>query len=351
MLKFIGKFSCYALCSALIVGAYLLYSFINTPINIKTNEEFVINKGATTWQVAKQLKARKIIKSARLFYYLAYFRKDASKIKAGEYLLEPHLTPVALLQKFVRWQVMQHSFTIIAGWPVRQVLHALHNQPKINKTLPACGMQELQQLLVPANASDSAGDLPGIEGMLWPDTYFYTAGTTDVDLLARAYNLMQQKLKVVWQNRAEHIYVHSPMEALTLASILEKETSLQQEYYAIAGVFNRRLQINMPLQADPTLIYAANQALDCKYYTNKIDMQIDSPYNSYKNFGLPPGPIAIPSLEALRAAVHPGAGDTLYFVADGKGGHVFSATLEDHNKAVLEYRHRQRGLADYESPT
>jgi len=332
MLKLTLKITFYTLCSALLACAYLLHLFIHSPLNVPYRQEFVVEKGATIGQISRQLQEKNVIKSARLFHYLAWYRGDISKIKAGEYLLEPNLTPVDLLQKIVNWDVIQHNFTIISGWTVRQALYSLHKQKKIKITLPECDIQALASKLLPDSGSAN------IEGMLWPDTYFYTAGTTDVEMLQRAYNMMQLKLLDVWQTRDTNIELKNINEMVTLASILEKEANIPNEYYKISGVFHRRLQINMPLQADPTLIYATNQSIDCSRLTTRVDLSIESPYNSYKNYGLPPTPIAIPSLKALHAAVHPTAGDALYFVADGKGGHVFSATLEEHNKAVIAYR-------------
>lgn len=326
MLKLAAKIIIYILCAAVIALLYLVYLFLNTPIHITNKEELVINRGATIGQIAHQLENKKIIKSARLLRYLAWYRGDANQIKAGEYLLEANLTPNELLRKIIAGHVRQYSFTIIEGWKLSQVLTALQNTAKIAHTINK-------------NADISAI----MEGMVWPDTYFYTAGTSDVELLQRASKIMQIKLQQAWDGRDKStVQLKSPIAAVTLASILEKETSVPSEYYLMSGVFQRRLAKNMLLQADPTVIYAVNKALDFKVAASKIDLSLDSPYNTYKYLGLPPTPIAIPSFMALYAALHPTAGDALYFVADGKGGHVFSATLDEHNNAVAEYRKKLR---------
>ncbi len=331
------------LCTTVIVIAYLWYSFLHTPMYISTREELVINRGTTIGHIAHELETRNIIKSARLLRYLAWHRGDANKIKAGEYLLEPNLTPITFLQKIVDGRVIQYSFTIIDGWKFSQVLNALHNQAKIVNTLNGCGFEKIAEKLKQNTITSSIEGnkdnvISNLEGMFWPDTYFYTAGTTDLELLLRAYKIMQVRLQQEWENRDTSIQLKDAKEALILASILEKETSIQNEYYMISGVFHKRLQMNMSLQADPTVIYALSQNADFKMPITKADLNIDSPYNTYKYPGLPPTPIAIPSFQALHAALHPSNGAALYFVANGKGGHVFSMTLQEHNKAVMEYR-------------
>ena len=317
-------------------------------MQVTNREELVVNPGATLGHIAYQLEARHIIKSAKFLRLLAWYRGDAKKIKAGEYLIEPYLTPIGLLQKMVDGRVIQYSFTIIEGWKFSKLLSALHSQPKIAKTLAGCDGEAIaakfaKEFVLPAQVGfviPAAAGIQDLEGIFWPDTYFYTTGTTDVELLLRAYKIMQARLQQEWKNRENNIQLQAPKEALILASILEKEASLKTEYYEISGVFHRRLQKNMLLQADPTIIYALSETTDFKMPLKKADLTITSPYNTYKYPGLPPTPIAIPSNNALHAALHPADGTALYFVADGKGGHVFSATLEEHNKAVAEYRKR-----------
>jgi UPF0755 protein len=353
---------------ALITFGYCFYQFVHTPINITKSEELIIPPGATIARIGQELKTRNIIQRANFLRGLAWYRGDTKKIKAGEYLLEANLTPIELLQKMVAGQVIQHGFTIIEGWSFKQLLAALQQQPKITNTLagydkeqiikvflqtvmnnkmwPIADAERSQNVMntaVVANLQDSnknSTEQVGInlEGVFWPDTYFYTAGTTDLELLLRSYKIMQGKLQQEWQNRGTDLQISSPQEALVLASILEKEASIPEEYYTISGVYQKRLQKNMSLQADPTVIYALNQAGNFIMPLKTADLAIDSPYNTYKYPGLPPTPIAIPSYKALHAALHPIYSEALYFVADGKGGHIFSATLPEHNKAVAEYR-------------
>lgn len=180
------------------------------------------------------------------------------------------------------------------------------------------------------------------EGQFAPDTYFFPRGTSDLAILEQAYDRMQTELETVWRERSPTAAVETPYEALILASIIEKETGLASERRQISGVFNRRLQRGMRLQTDPTVIYGLGADFDGNL--RRADLSRDTPYNTYTRRGLPPTPIALPGLDALRAAVDPDDGSALYFVATGSpdGSHTFSATLEEHNRAVAAYLQRLR---------
>ena len=185
-------------------------------------------------------------------------------------------------------------------------------------------------------------DRPGRhpEGWFFPDTYHFPAGFTDEAFLRRALTAMEQRLARAWSQRVADLPLDDPYQALILASIVEKETGLTAERPAIAGVFARRLRAGMLLQTDPTVIYGLGAAFDGDL--RRRDLVTDTPYNTYTRKGLPPTPIALPGAGALEAAVHPAAGDALYFVADGQGGHVFSRTLDEHNRAVRRYQLREK---------
>ncbi|MDH3590137.1 MAG: endolytic transglycosylase MltG [Gammaproteobacteria bacterium] len=175
------------------------------------------------------------------------------------------------------------------------------------------------------------------EGRFLPETYYYTSGTSDIELLSRAYRLMQDTLSRLWPERDPDTPLKTPDEALTLASIIEKETGLDSERPKIAGVFTRRLQKRMRLQSDPTVIYGIGPAYDGNI--RKRDLSTDTPYNTYTRHGLPPTPIAMPGAASIEAALNPVSGSELYFVAtgDGDGSHYFSDTIDEHNRAVQRY--------------
>ena len=189
-------------------------------------------------------------------------------------------------------------------------------------------------------ALEHAGEHP--EGRFLPETYAWVRGDSDLDVLRRAYEAMDKALDAAWTTRVEGLPLNSKDEVLTLASIIEKETGIAEERPAIAGVFVRRMKIGMRLQTDPTVIYGMGSA-----YAGNIrrsDLTTDTPYNTYTRDGLPPTPIAMPGVAALRAATHPADGDALYFVAvgDGSGRHVFTRSLAEHQGAVRDYLQRYR---------
>ncbi len=291
--------------------------------------EFCIEPGTSLRQFTNQLHANNILKHPHLLRWYGVITNCANNIKAGEYQIEAGMTPKDILSKVVSGNVNNYAFTIVEGLQISQILSELHKHPKIKATLVGLTTDQIITKL----------DLPidHLEGMFLPDTYYFEAGTSDVNFLRRAYYSMDQKLKDLWKDRDPECVLDSPYEALILASIIEKESGLKSEYAEISGVYQRRLIAGMRLQADPTVIYALQDQLDGKLL--KKHLLIDSPYNTYKLVGLPPTPIALPSTAAIEAALHPASGQSLYFVATGTGGHVFSNTLADHNKAVNKLRH------------
>jgi UPF0755 protein len=249
-------------------------------------------------------------------------------IKAGEYLLEPGVTPRQLLEQVVNGAVLQHSLTVVEGWTFAQLLEALRRQEAIDHTLGGADPDEIMTRL------GHPGEHP--EGRFMPDTYRFPRSTTDVAFLRRAYDEMTARLDEEWRRRDPDLPYRSPYEALIMASIIEKETALPEERPEIAGVFVRRLIRHMRLQTDPSVIYGLGLRFDGNL--TRKDLAADSLYNTYMHAGLPPTPIALPGAASLRAALHPAAGDSLFFVSRGDGSHVFSATLEAHNKAVRRFQ-------------
>ena len=266
--------------------------------------------------------------------WLARQLDAAGKLKVGEYALQPAPTPRELLVRMRQGKVLQYRFTIIEGWNIRQLRAAIARARPLKQESGAMSDAELMAAL------GAPGQHP--EGRFLPETYVYQRTDSDLDVLKRAHSAMEQAVAQVWEQRADHLPINSPVELLTLASIVEKETGLASERPQIAGVFSRRLTLGMRLQTDPTVIYGIGSAYDGNI--RKVHLTTDTPYNTYTRAGLPPTPIAMPGRDALRAAAHPAAGQSLYFVAlgDGSGGHEFSATYAEHTAAVARYLQRLR---------
>ena len=256
------------------------------------------------------------------------------RLKVGEYALDPGLTPRTLLVNMRNGKVINYRFTIVEGWNIRQLRAAINAAtPLLHETSQLDDAALMEKL-------GHAGQHP--EGRFLPETYVYSRGDSDVDVLTRAHEAMDKALVEVWKGRAADVPLKSAEEALILASIIEKETGLASERPQIAGVFARRLKLGMKLQTDPTVIYGIGSAYDGNI--RRRDLLTDTPYNTYTRTGLTPTPIAMPGLDALRAAVNPVAGDALFFVAvgDGSGSHVFSPSLSAHNAAVARYLQQLR---------
>lgn len=302
-----------------------------TPLTGFAPITLVFDKGSSLKQMAQMLSDRHVLDSPLPFMALAWWQGKAHRIQAGEYAFAPGITPQQLLDKLVRGEVVQHRFTLIEGWTFRQLLMVLNAQPALRHSL--VGLDDAQVM----TALGFSGEHP--EGRFLPDTYVFVRGTQDIALLRRAHQAMQSALTQDWAQKAPEVPLHSAEEALILASIVEKETALAAERPRIAQVFLRRLQLDMPLQTDPTVIYGLGTTFDGNL--RRADLQADNPYNSYRRRGLPPTPICMPGRAALNAVLHPQAGEDLYFVAKGDGSHHFSATFDEHQRAVACYQLKQ----------
>lgn len=257
------------------------------------------------------------------------------KIKAGEYLIDQNTSMVKLLEQLIQGKVVLHKFTIVEGLRFDQIINALEQNPNINKTLDNLNCNNILKTIARDPTETEC------EGLFLADTYLFPKDTKDITILQYAYDALQNKLNHLWglsNNNIKNL-LQSKYRALILASIIEKEAKFTEEMSKISGVYHRRLSINMLLQADPTVIYGLkvfDRPLSLK------DLKQSSSYNTYVNKGLPPSPIATPSIGALIAALNPETGDSLYFVADGSGKHIFSASLDEHNKAVLSVRNSKK---------
>ena len=252
-------------------------------------------------------------------------------IKAGSYELEAGLTPHRLLAKLARGEEALRAVTLVEGWTFRQVREALSKEEQLKPDTRALANDLVMNML------GRPGQHP--EGRFFPDTYTYAKGSSDVAVLKRALRAMDKRLAAAWALRAPQAVAKTPDEALILASIVEKETGKGADRPLISAVFNNRLRVGMPLQTDPTVIYGMGEAF--KGNLRKVDLQTDTPWNTYTRPGLPPTPIAMPGKASLLAAVQPAPGKALYFVARGDGSSQFSETLDEHNRAVNKYQRGQ----------
>lgn len=315
-------------------------AFRDNPMTVGESGQIVtITPGMSLNAVAQQLQQQQLIRNYRLFVWMTRLVGKAARIQAGEYAVKPGMTPPQLLQEMVEGKVHQYAITMVEGITFRELLQQLGDNPYLRHELAGLAGEAVMARI------GHPGEHP--EGRFLPETYHFPRGLSDVEFLRRAYQAMQERIEHEWQGRAEGLPLKTPYEALTLASIVEKETGLESERRAIAGVFIRRLKKGMRLQTDPTVIYGLG--LDFDGNLRRRDLLNDTPYNTYTRRGLPPTPIAMPGADAIHAAVHPDESDKLYFVARGDGSHYFSATLEEHNRAVIEYqlKGRARGFSSY----
>lgn len=314
----------------LAVGVWMEYErFKETPLDLPEEPLLVdVPRGTSLRGLIDMLAARGIVEKPYFLLAYAYLSGNASRIKAGEFEIPAGATPPELLQVLISGKVVQRAFTLVEGWTIAQGLAALTADRRLKVTLAGSTPEESMVAL-------GHPDLHP-EGRFYPDTYHFTKGTSDLDILRRAYATMESVLAEEWEKRGEGLPLENPYEALILASIIEKETGQASERPAIAGVFVRRLVKGMKLQTDPTVIYGLGDAFDGNL--RRTDLRGDTPYNTYVHHGLPPTPIALPGRAAIHAALHPADDDSLYFVSKGDGSHWFSATLQEHNRAVRRFQ-------------
>jgi UPF0755 protein len=288
--------------------------------------------GASAARVARDLAAKGAIQNAALMRWYAVLTAQASRLQAGEYAIRADDTVVSIVERMVRGQTVVYTVTLVEGLTFKQFRAALAAAPHLKQQTAQWSDTKIMAALGRANEHP--------EGWFFPDTYVYRRGVTDLDILKRAAAAMRKRLAGVWADREVALPYKSAYEALTMASIIEKETGAAHERAQIAGVFVRRLQKKMLLQTDPTVIYGMGERFDGNI--RRKDLREDTPYNTYVNKGLTPTPIANPGFAALHAAVHPAAGDTLFFVSKGDGTHHFSATYAEHKRAVRRYQLKPR---------
>ena len=322
---------------ALALAGWRLHGALNQPLQVEGERLIEVVPGDTPGGVINRLEGEGVLDGA--FWLRLYWRFNLPNqaLHSGEYRLLPGQNVRDLIGLWVRGEVVQYSLTLVEGWSFRQVRAALARQEKLEQSLADLDDRALMEKL----------GLPGVspEGRFFPDTYRYVRGMSDLDLLKQARNRLDLVLEEEWGKRAEGLPYRKPYDALIMASMVEKETGVAEERGQIAGVFIRRLRLGMRLQTDPTVIFGLGE----RYNGNltRAHLLEATPYNTYVIAGMPPTPIALVGREAIHAALHPAEGRTLYFVARGDGSHVFSETLEQHNRAVREYQLKRR--ADYRS--
>lgn len=293
-------------------------------------EMIVVKKGDNITSLANTLKKKGLLQYRWPLQLHGYSTGQHRHMQTGVYKLKAGMNARELLADIAAGKVAAYRFTVVEGKTYRDLLKALRGNEHLQQTLAGKSPEEIAQLLnLPANP----------EGLFLPETYYFSPNSSDLDLLKRINGDLNKYLNEAWAKRAPGLPYKTPQEALIMASIVEKETALAAERPLIAGVFVRRLQQGMKLQTDPTVIYGAK---DYQGVITKKHLQTDTPYNTYTRDGLPPTAIALASKAAIDAALHPTAGDALYFVADGSGGHKFSRTYEEHEAAVQKYRQLEK---------
>ncbi len=312
---------------AVIAGACLWYPFHTLPLK-SSPMQFGISAGSSLRSAAQQMVQAGVLSSAVPFEVLARLFGDPKNIKAGNYEIESGITPFELMRKLTRGNYTALAITLVEGWNFRQIRKGLDDHPALKHDTTALSDSEiLEKLGIPQRSP---------EGLFFPDTFHFSVGVSDINILRRSYELMSKQLAAQWSERDPRVPLGSPYEALILASIIEKETGRAVERSTISAVFQNRLRLGMKLQTDPTVIYGLGETFDGNL--RKQDLMTDGPYNTYTRTGMPPTPIAMPSLGSLYAALHPAATDALYFVGKGDGSSHFSNTFEEHDRAVTKYQ-------------
>ena len=338
-------YSLLSLCFASVLFAsatgFYFWRWLHQPMVVLQSEPtFNIEKGETLAGVANDLNQRGLLTWPLVWRIYSRFI-DATPIKAGEYKFAASISPAELLNVFQSGKVIQYSVTLIEGQTLGEYIRWLHQQPKLKREFEIVHAEIIAQRLGITQSS--------AEGWFFPDTYKYTLGDSELDILRRAHKVMKQKLGNAWANKDSGLPYKTEYEALIMASIIEKETGVIDERGVIAGVFINRLQKKMRLQTDPTVIYGLGEAFDGNL--TRAHLKTPTPFNTYTQAGLPPTPIANPGLGAIEAAMHPVKHPYLYFVARGDGSHEFNSTLDAHTAAVKKYQVNRRATQYRSSPT
>jgi len=309
-----------ALVILLIVASWIL---VSKDMLAKNSEVFQVESGSSISDVAKELSDKRLIKSKLFFKSLSKFLGANKKLKSGYYQISPDMSILAFLDNISNGSVLTTKVTLIEGKTIKYYFEQLSLDPSLESK---GSLEDVMQ---------SIGVKAPYDGWFFPETYNFNYGESVENVLRRSYKEMQQKVSDLWINRDKGLPLKSPYDAIILASLIENETALDNEKTLISGVFIRRINEGMRLQADPTVIYALGDT-----YTpplKKADLKIDSLYNTYRNKGLPPGAISSVSYQSLYAALHPKKGSDLYFVSKKDGSHAFAPSYKEHKENIKKY--------------
>ncbi|CAB3757833.1 endolytic transglycosylase MltG [Paraburkholderia solisilvae] len=307
------------------------YHWATTPVNLASPQlDVTLKPHSSLRSVTAQLNRGGVPVAPELFVLMARALGLQAALKSGNYEFRSGITPYEVLQKIARGDVNEYVATVIEGWTFKRMRAELDANPALRHDSAGLSDADLLKAIgVPPTPGGNA------EGLFFPDTYLFDKDTSDLDVYRRAYRLMQLRIDEAWSSRAAGLPYRTPYEALTMASIIEKETGRASDRPMVAGVFANRLRVGMPLQTDPSVIYGMGDGYTG--HLHKRDLLTDTPYNTYTRTGLPPTPISLPGVASLQAALNPAQTSALYFVSRGDGSSIFSDTLGDHNKAVDKY--------------
>ncbi|MBE8182918.1 MAG: endolytic transglycosylase MltG [Candidatus Portiera sp.] len=309
------------------LGKLIAYSIISTKLNTDEDIVLVVDKGQGLVSIINELHSKEIISNPRFLKLAYYIHGIPSNIQVGEYLVTPSMSVKQLIDNIAIGKQRLQSIKIDIGTTFAKFYKKLIKHPHIKPTTANMAVVDIMNLL------ESPYRNP--EGLFYADTYLFYSGSKDIDILRTAHERLLKVLDEEWQNRAPDLSYQNSYEALTMASIIEKETGLDSERPLIAGVFQNRLRLGMRLQTDPTIIYGLGD--EYKGNIRRSHLRQPTPYNTYVIYGLPPTPISLVDLRAIRAALNPEPSDYIFFVAKGGGAHKFSVTLKEHNAAVRKY--------------
>jgi len=312
-----------------VAGAGWVAHFARTSIELPASaRQFTVEQGTTFRGVGRQLVDTGALSESITFELLGRLLGKTGAVKAGTYQLPARMTPYALIEKLARGDLAQSEITFIEGWTFAQMRAALDGHPGVKHD--TAGLTD-GEVLGRVKAAETHP-----EGLFFPDTYHFNTGASDVQVLGRAYQIMQSRLASAWEQRDPSLPYDTPYAALIMASVVEKETGRPEDRRMIAAVFVNRLKRGMRLQTDPSVIYGLGSTFDGNL--RKRDLEVDGPYNTYTRSGLPPTPVAMPGQASIEAAMNPAPSSALYFVSRGDGTSHFSQTLEEHNRAVQKYQ-------------